>query len=185
MLICIIEAGYMSGIDQAAVPQGKWVVVNTHPHKESFAIENLQRQNFQAYCPMAHKRIRHARREQDVLRPLFPGYIFTQVDTASHRWRSIASTFGVRSLVSFGDRLSFLEDGFVQTLKAREVGGAIIRPTTPYAVGQQVRVSGGAFDGIVATIVEMNEKDRLVVLLNLLSRPTKMKLRMREVAAAA
>jgi transcriptional antiterminator RfaH len=174
----------MSGIDQVRVQPGKWVVVNTHPHKELLAIDNLQRQNFRAYCPMARKRIRHARREQDVLRPLFPGYIFTQVDTASHRWRSIASTFGVRSLVSFGDRLGFLQDGFVQTMKAREVEGAIVRPTTPYVVGQQVRVAGGAFDGIVATIIEMNEKDRLMVLLNLLSRPVKMQLGAANVVAA-
>jgi transcriptional antiterminator RfaH len=174
---------YMSGLDQAPGPQGKWVVVNTHPHKEVFAIDNLQRQNFRSYCPMARKRIRHARREQDVLRPLFPGYIFSQVDTASHRWRSVASTFGVRSLVSFGDRLSFLQDDFIQALMSREVDGAIVRPTTPYVVGQQVRVSGGAFDGIVATIIEMNEKDRFLVLLNLLSRPVRAKLETSNVTA--
>ena len=173
----------MSGIDQGPAQPGKWVVVNTHPHKEALAIENLQRQDFRSYCPMARKRIRHDRREQDVLRPLFPGYVFTQVDTTLHRWRSIVSTFGVRSLVSFGDRLSFLQDGFIQTLMAREVDGAIVRPTSPYAVGQHVRISGGAFDGIVATIIEMNEKDRLTVLLNLLNRPVKAKMEISDVAA--
>ena len=173
----------MSGIDKGPAQPGKWVVVNTHPHKEALAIENLQRQDFRSYCPMVRKRIRHARREQDVLRPLFPGYVFTQVDTTLHRWRSIVSTFGVRSLVSFGDRLSFLQDGFIQTLMAREVDGAIVRPTSPYAVGQHVRISGGAFDGIVATIIEMNEKDRLTVLLNLLNRPVKAKMEISDVAA--
>jgi transcriptional antiterminator RfaH len=173
----------MSGIDQLPAQPGKWVVVNTHPHKEALAIENLQRQDFRSYCPMARKRIRHARREQDVLRPLFPGYVFAQVDTTLHRWRSIISTFGVRSLVSFGDRLSFLQDGFIQTLMAREVDGAIVRPTSPYVVGQHVRISGGAFDGIVATIIEMNEKDRLTVLLNLLNRPVKAKMEISDVAA--
>jgi transcriptional antiterminator RfaH len=179
----VIETGYMAEIDQLPGQPGKWAVVNTHPHKEAFAIENLQRQHFRAYCPMTRKRIRHARREQDVLRPLFPGYVFTQIDPGLHRWRSIVSTFGVRSLVSFGDRLSFLQDGFIQTLMAREVDGAIVRPTTPYAVGQQVRISGGAFDGIVATIIEMNEKDRLVVLLNLLNNQVKAKLKTSNVAA--
>ena len=173
----------MVGIDQLPAQPGKWVVVNTHPHKESLAIENLQRQGFRTYCPMARRRIRHARREQDVLRPLFPGYVFTQVDTTLQRWRSIVSTFGVRSLVSFGDRLSFLQDDFIQALMFREVDGAIVRPTTPYAVGQQVRVSGGPFDGIVATIIELNEKDRLVVLLNLLKRPVRVKLETSDVAA--
>jgi transcriptional antiterminator RfaH len=49
------------------------------PHREHVAIENLTRQKFVVYCPMELKRIRHARRTQDVVRPLFPGYIFAEV----------------------------------------------------------------------------------------------------------
>jgi transcriptional antiterminator RfaH len=136
----------------------------------------LQRQKFETYCPHIRKRIKHARREHDVLRPLFPSYVFVQFDTTTHRWRSILSTFGVRTVISCGEHLSFLHDDFIASLRAREVDGAIVRPENPYTVGQQVKVSGGAFDGLVATIVEMTEKDRLVVLLNLLNRPVRVKL---------
>jgi transcriptional antiterminator RfaH len=166
----------MSIIKQIPSPSGKWGVINTHPHKETLAIENLQRQNFQTYCPHIKKRIKHARREQDVLRPLFPSYVFVQFDTTTHRWRSILSTFGVRTLISCGERLSFLHDDFIASLRACEVDGAIVRPQSPYTVGQKVKVSGGPFDGVVATIIEMSEKDRLVVLMNLLNRPVKVKI---------
>jgi transcriptional antiterminator RfaH len=174
----------MLAIDQFPGPSRKWVVVNTHPHKEAFALENMERQDFPTYCPMVRKRIRHARRQQDVLRPLFPGYVFAEIDTAMQRMRSLSSTFGVRSLVCCGGRLSFLHDDFIRSLKVREVEGAIIRPENPYTVGQQVRVSGGAFDGLIATIIEMNEKDRSVVLMNLLNRPVKVKLETNDLAAA-
>lgn len=160
-----------------------WVAVNTHPHKEAFAVENLLRQNFQAYCPLVRRQIRHARRSQDVLRPLFPSYLFIRVDPATQNWRSISSTFGVRTLIRCGDRLSYLAGGFIRSLQAREVDGAIIRPESPYTVGQQVRISGGAFDGIVATIIEMNEKDRLVVLMDLLNRPVNVKIDTKNVVA--
>lgn len=173
----------MFGIDQARAEHRKWIVVNTHPHKEALAIENLQRQEFPAYCPLVRKRIRHARREQEVLRPLFPSYVFVQTDTAMHRWRSLSSTFGVRSLMRCGERLSFLHDEFIRSLKAREIEGAITRPESPYIVGQKVRVSGGAFDGLVATIIEMNEKDRLVVLMNFLNGRVKVKLEISNVTA--
>jgi transcriptional antiterminator RfaH len=179
----IFKTGFMSGIDQTPTEPDKWIVVSTHPHKEALAIENLQRQDFPAYCPLVRKRIRHARREQDVLRPLFPSYVFVQTDTVMHRWRSLSSTFGVRSLIRCGERLSFIHDDFIRSLKAREIDGAIIRPENPYRVGQEVRVSGGAFDGLVATIIEMNEKDRLVVLMNLLNRPVKVKLEKSNVIA--
>jgi transcriptional antiterminator RfaH len=173
----------MSGIDQLTAQTAKWGVINTHPHKESLAVENLRRQNFETYCPLVRKRIKHARREQDVLRPLFPTYVFVQIDVTAHRWRAISSTFGVRTLVSFGERLSFLHDNFIDSLKAREVDGEIVRPETPYAVGQKIKVSGGAFDGLVATIVEMSEKDRLIVLMDLLSRPVRVKIETNRVAA--
>jgi transcriptional antiterminator RfaH len=85
------------------------------------------------------------------------------------------STIGVRSIVRCGEDLSLVDDGFVQSLKAREVEGAIARPESPYQVGQQIRLSGGAFDGLIATIIEMHERDRLTVLMDLLNRPVKVK----------
>jgi transcriptional antiterminator RfaH len=169
-------------MSEFSIRSSKWIAVNTHPHKENFAVENLLRQNFMAYCPLMRKRIRHARRSQDVLRPLFPSYIFVQADV--QHWRPIFSTFGVRSVITCGSEPSYLDDVFIRSLKVREVDGAIVRPDAPYSLGQQVRVSGGPFDGLVATIIEMNEKDRLVVLLNLLNRPVKVKLEANHVAAA-
>lgn len=162
----------------------RWVVVNTHPHREHFALQNLERQKFASYCPMTRKTRRHARRTQEVLRPVFPGYLFVEVAPDIQQWRSLLSTRGVRSLVRCGDQLSFLDRAFVDALKAREVGGAIVRPDRPYHIGQQVKVAAGAFEGLVATIIDMDEKDRLVVLLDLLSRPVKVRVHANAVAEA-
>lgn len=153
-----------------------WVAVNSQPHRERVACENLLRQEFSVYCPLVRKRVRHARRVQDVMRPMFPGYLFVQVAKDLGQWRPILSTFGVRTLVRFGDRPGLISDGFITALRAREVEGAIVKPPSPYKVGQVVQVAGGAFDGIVATILEMDEKDRLVVLMNLLGQSVKAKI---------
>ncbi len=169
-----VEAGPFGGV---------WGVVNTHPNREHIAVENLDRQGFTAYCPMIRRRIRHARRTQDVLRPMFGGYIFVHVDPQRERWRPILSTFGVRALVRFGDQIGRLDPDFVTALRAREVDGAIIRPERPFQVGQEVRMSGGPFDGLVATIVEMDDKARLTVLMNLLNQPVRVKVRPESVAA--
>ena len=63
----------------------------------------------------------------------------------------------------------------VEGLQAREIDGAIVRPTSPYEPGQRVKMAGGAFDGLIATILEMDEKDRLVVLMDLLNRQTRVR----------
>lgn len=154
----------------------RWIAVNTHPHREQFAIENLERQDFVAYCPLIRKRIRHARRVHDAKRPLFPGYVFVEITNGLDRWRPITSTYGVRSIVMCGERLSFIDAGFVASLKVREVDGLIVRPTKRFCIGQSVRMAGGPFDGLVAEIIEMDEKERLVVLLDLLNRPVRVRL---------
>ena len=159
-----------------------WAVVNTHPHKERVALENLERQEFRPYCPLILRRRSHARRVSDVLRPLFPGYIFVRINPEVQQWRPMLSTHGVRTLVRCGDRLSLIEDGFIQSLRAREVEGVIARPESPYRVGQEVRLAGGAFDGLVATIIEMDDRDRLVVLMDLLNRPVKVKVDERQIS---
>ncbi|MEZ5899109.1 MAG: transcriptional activator RfaH [Hyphomicrobiaceae bacterium] len=148
---------------------GQWLAIATHPHKERAAIENLERQDFQTYCPMVRKRIRHARRVQDVLRPLFPGYVFAAL-SAGQSWRSIHSTLGVRRVIAFGETPGMLSGDFISALRAREIDGAIVKPSQDYQVGQTVRMTGAAFEGLVATIVEMDEKQRLVVLLDLLNQ---------------
>jgi transcriptional antiterminator RfaH len=89
----------------------------------------------------------------------------------------------VRTLISCGERLSFLHDDFIVSLRAREVDGAIIRPESPYTVGQKVKVSDGPFDGLVATVIEMSENDRLVVLMNLWNRSVKVKIEAHSVAS--
>lgn len=162
--------------------QGAWVAIHTQPHRERIALDNLLRQEFRAYCPLVRKRVSHARRAQAVLRPLFPNYLFVQIDPDVQRWRPILSTFGVITLVRCGERPSFIPDEFIGSLKAREIEGAIIWPASPYKIGQQVRIAGGAFDGLVATIVEMDERDRLVVLMDMLNQSVNVKLSSRQVA---
>ena len=156
-----------------AIAATPWVVVNTQPHREQVAVENLARQAFDCYCPMIMKRVRQARKHHDVLRPLFSSYLFVQVNPRETRWRPILSTMGVRSLVRFGNEPSLVSDDFITSLRAREVDGRITPPEARFKIGDPVRLVGGPFDGVVAEIIEMADKDRLVVLMALLNQKVK------------
>lgn len=153
----------------------QWVALATHTHKERTAIENLERQGFSAYCPMIRKVVRHARKSQEVLRPFFPGYVFASFGDATSRWRSMASTIGVRRVIAFGEKPCLLSEDFISSLRAREVEGAITKPVSPYSLGQKISLTGGAFEGLVATIIAMDEKQRLVVLLDLLNQSVRVR----------
>jgi transcriptional antiterminator RfaH len=162
--------------DRSRASEEPWIVINTRPHAEHTALENLRRQAFDTYCPMLRKRWSHARSSTTVLRPLFPGYLFSRPGKHARRWRPMLSTCGVRNVVRAGEEPSFIDHGFIASLKAREVDGAIVRPAHPYEIGQRVQIAGGPFDGIVTTIIDLDEEERVVVLLDVLKRATRLTL---------
>ena len=150
-----------------------WIVVSTHAHKEAQASSHLIRQGFSIYSPVLRKAVRHARRTQSVLRPLFTGYLFVESILEPTWWRPIASTVGVRGIIKHGDAPANLDDDFIAALRAREVDGVIARPSQPFAIGQHVRLSSGPFDGFAAKIIELSDRDRVIVLLDLLNQQVK------------
>ena len=167
--------------------QRRWLVVNARPRCEAEAICHLQRQGFDAYCPKIRSPLRASRTGKapagETLKPLFPSYLFVARAAGLVHWRPILSTRGVRAVIRCGDQPSLLGDGFIAGLKSREVDGAVVRPRHSLQVGQRVEVASGPFDGIVARIIEMDEKDRLVVLMELLGGPVRVRLMSQQVVA--
>ena len=56
----------------------KWYVAQVKPNGFARAEANLDRQGFEA-IPLRRKTVRHAQM-RDVLRPVFPGYLFIKFD---------------------------------------------------------------------------------------------------------
>lgn len=166
----MIETGSAEGpVTEGACAYG-WIVIKTHPHREPFAMENLVRQNFQAYCPQVRKTLKMRAGSRQVLRPLFANYVFVRAPLDPHLWRPILSTYGVRQVVRFGDHIPSLDARFIDALRQREVDGAIVKPTSPFEVGERIGISGGPFDGLVARIIEISANDRLTILMDLLGQ---------------
>ncbi len=149
-----------------------WIVLATQPHRETLASENLLRQDYNVYCPMLAKRIRHARRAYDALRPLFPGYLFVERNECIVE-RPINGTYGVRSILRNGETPALLPASFIGSLKAREAGGVIGKGDATLKSGQAVTIDGGPFDGLAGKIIEVRESDRVLLLLDLVYARTK------------
>lgn len=153
-----------------------WLVVNARPNQERIAVEHLKRQDFEPYCPMIGRLVRHARKSEIKARPLFPGYLFVKMDAGHRRWRAILSTIGVRQLVHFGDTLGRLDDSFVEGLRQCERDGLIVPPIERYTVGQDVEIKMPAFEGVIGKILAIDEASRITVLIEMMRRSVKLKL---------
>lgn len=163
-----------------------WYAVHTRPHAEAKALENLLRQGYEAYLPRYRTEIRHARRRQTVLRPLFPRYLFAGIDRNAMRWRPILSTAGVSDLVRSGGEPMPIAADIVEALRQREGAGAFdasARRRLPQ-LGGLVRISAGAFEDLIGRLVELCDQDRVVVLLDLLGRKVRAQIEAVSVEAA-
>ena len=166
--------------------QPGWYVVQTQPNAESKAVAHLERQGFATYLPRYLKRRRHARRVDVVAAPLFPRYLFVEIDTAIHRWRSIYSTIGVSQLVCTGDVPTPVPGHVVIMLKDREDAAGFIQidRQPQFRVGDKIRVLEGLFSDCLGLYDGMPDRDRVAVLLDLLGRKVRVLLNAEAVAAA-
>lgn len=153
----------------------RWYVVHTHNHGEELARCNLERQGFRTYLPQYSRRRRHARRVTRVRRPLFPRYLFVAMDVERARWRAIQSTIGVARLVCFGAQPAAMPDGVVETIIARESTDGMVDVDTVQTLkpGDKVQILAGALIDRIGLLVRLDDAERVVVMLDLLSRPVK------------
>jgi transcriptional antiterminator RfaH len=164
----------------------RWYLVQTQVNGEAKAAQNLLRQGYEIYLPRYLKRRRHARKVEFVARPLFPRYIFVAIDMATHRWRSIQSTFGVSRLVTNGDDPAVVPEGVIHALKAREDEKGFVRINSKpaFAPGDKVRVLAGAFMDSAGLFSGLADHDRVSILLDMLGRKVRVLLDADMVTAA-
>jgi transcription elongation factor/antiterminator RfaH len=149
----------------------RWFAVKVQPRREALAELHLKKQGFETFAPkivaprIAAARSARALRSTAGLAPLFPGYLFVQLDLGVQRWRSINGTIGVSYLVQFGDAPAAAPIGLVEGLRARTGASSQINFDEDLTIGDSVRIVGGAFDGWIGRLKECDARGRVAVLL--------------------
>jgi transcriptional antiterminator RfaH len=164
----------------------RWYVVQTQANAESKAVGHLARQGFTTYLPRYLKKRRHARRVETVTAPLFPRYLFVEIDLASQRWRSICSTVGVSQLVCNGEQPAPVPDDVIGSLRGREDASGLVRLAhrPNFKPGDKVRILEGAFYDCLGIYDGMTDRERVGILLDLLGRKVRILLDAEAIAAA-
>ena len=156
----------------------RWYVVYTQVNKELEALNHLERQGYLVYLPRHLKMRKHARKTERVPRPLFPRYLFINMDVNDSAWRAINSTRGVVKLICLGDEPASLPRGLVEEIRGREDQDGWVRPNISGAFnkGDRVQVTEGAMCDQVGLFQGATDGDRVVVLFKLLGRELKLNL---------
>ena len=95
----------------------RWYVIHAKPRQEARALENLERQGYEAWLPMLTVQKILRGRVADVTEPLFSRYLFIRLDTVQSNWSPIRSTLGVSRLVTFGNQPAVVPDALIDDLR--------------------------------------------------------------------
>jgi transcriptional antiterminator RfaH len=149
-----------------------WYLVHTKPKQEKCALQNLQQQGYQCYLPI----LLSEKFRQGILtiidEPLFPRYLFIRLGqgNSAKSWAPIRSTKGVSRLVSFGIEPAKIDDGLVELLRVQEAA-IQEKPERLFKPGERVCLTDGAFAGIEGIYQMADGECRVMVLIELLSKP--------------
>lgn len=163
----------------------RWYVVNTHVRGEEMAAVNLGNQGFEPYLPRYLKKRSHARSVVWLPAPMFPRYLFVQLDPENEQWRAIRSTVGVSHFLCQGDTPTPVPDGVVESIRAREndQGLVTLGLDQSFRRGDPVRVTHGPMADMVGIFECVDDQARVFILLDLMGRQVKVRLS-RDVVAA-
>ncbi|MDC0954963.1 transcriptional activator RfaH [Alphaproteobacteria bacterium] len=150
----------------------RWYVAQCKPNATHIAVRNLNNQGFASFLPLQEGTKRKGKGFQRQIRPLFPGYLFVQLDASEGPWRKINSTRGIARLVRFGAELCVVPGAIIAGLKARCNEMGIIQDAGALSVGDRAQVTHGPFSGFLATIINVEASARIYILLDIMGQST-------------
>ena len=146
-----------------------WYLVYTKPRLEKVAELNLTRQHFHTYLPFMQALRRHRGRYKTLIDPLFPRYLFIELDSQVGDWSKIRSTKGCISLVCFASIPAQVPLKLITYLKANEE--ARMKNTTnltpEFKTGDRIRVLEGLLQDYEGIVKAKNSQERITLLLSL------------------
>ncbi|AKV95099.1 MULTISPECIES: transcription/translation regulatory transformer protein RfaH [Marinobacter] len=144
-----------------------WYALQYKPAQGDRALQHLQNQDITCFYPkITVEKIKAGKRTKK-LEPLFPGYLFVNLEQSDPVWAKLRSTRGVLRIVGFANKPAAIGDDVIHHIKdsldsVAEQGG--IKP------GQAVQLHEGPFEGINAIFQAYDGEARAIVLINFMQK---------------
>jgi len=161
-------------------PETPWYVVFTKPQKELQVASLLEEKQLEVFLPEVYQKYRGKMN----LRPLFPRYLFVQLDLEQVELGVVNFTPGVIKVVSNEDTPLPLRNEVIEAIREEvqrlnESGGL---PTDQFREGERVRLRSGPLAGMEAVFLKhLPPRDRAIVLLEFLGQENQVEIDISEI----
>lgn len=151
----------------------KWYCIYTHPQKEAIAAGFItETLGLECFYPKLKQRVIIRRVKREIVRPLFPRYIFSRFDLAIS-YRSVSYASDVASVVSLGRKPIEVSDDIIAALKSRASASPEkdeIHSDAIMSPGSRIEIVGGVMRGLEGLFLRpMNDSERVAILLSTLN----------------
>ena len=158
---------------QGSAKDAGWWVLQTKPLSEKRAQANLVAQGYGVFLPEYPREFIRGRKRHVRSAPLFPRYLFIQVDDHAQRSQhSIRHTRGVSMRLMVAGVPAVVTSAMILALQTRvaELSGTA---ASAFTVGAAYRIASGPLQGVDALFQEACDETRAWMLVTLLGRETR------------
>lgn len=149
--------------------QTRWYAIQTRAKHERRIEAELQRKGIAAYVPIVTERHRWSDRVKQVEIPLFSCYVFVRMmDERPGSRHSVLNTPGVFSFVSVCGRPAAIPDAQIEAIQSVLENRLTVAHCGFIPVGQKVRISGGALDGVEGILAANLGANKMILSVELL-----------------
>lgn len=143
-----------------------WYLLQCKPRQDERAELNLHQQNYQTFRPQfATERLVRGK-PQSTLESLFPGYLFIQLSHEDN-WAPLRSTRGVSRIVDFNRGPATVPDEVIERLRTRCL---LPKQVQAFKPGDALQIIDGPLSSLEGIFLSMDGEERVMILLQLLSR---------------
>ena len=147
-----------------------WYLIYTRPNHEKKVHTRLTEQNINSFLPLTRQLSAWKDRKKYVDKPLFPSYVFIYLNDMRNYYDGM-DTEGSLYYVKTGKDIARVSDSVVDSIKVATAQTNDIEVTDNYfEPGRKLVISEGALTGLSCEVVKSEQKEKLLVRVDLLQR---------------
>ncbi len=148
----------------------KWYAIQTRSRFEKKVVAELEHRGVQNFLPVQQQVRRWSDRKKLVSFPLFPGYAFVRIPADSRMRMVVASVPGVVGFVGTNRGPAPIPASEIEQIQHLILNNIPVTGEVFPRIGQRVRISGGALDGLEGVLVGTRGERRFVVSVSTIER---------------
>ena len=150
-----------------------WIVARNKPNQDKIALINLEQQNFEFFQPTFKTMSKRQNKFKEIIKPVFPGYIFIAINLEEKNWHKINNTRGISSIIVFGNEIPLIRCELIKELQYRFSLNNDPKTVDQFKTGMNAEITNGPFAQLIGKIEEIDADQRIWILLDILGTQTR------------